>query len=160
MKKPLKKDIYKELKYGKKELTIVSVIVTVLSVALLAGGIALIVLGALNPDGAWQIVWRVLLGVVMLVLGGVLLGVGLTMFAVTRSMLNFNEGNVADGNRAVGTLNVRKCEKCGTKLSDDASFCKHCGEPVELSVCESCGKPIHKDAKFCEECGKGVDKTN
>ena len=158
MKKPLKKDIYKEMKYGKKELTIVSIVVLVLSIAIFAGGVTLVVLGALNPNGAWQIIWRVLLGAILLIIGGVLFGVGVTMFAVTRSMLNFDSGNVADGNRAIGTINVRKCEKCGKKLSDDASFCSDCGEPVELSVCESCGKPIPQDAKFCEDCGKGVKK--
>lgn len=158
MKKPLQKDIYREMKLGKRELTITSIIVIILSIALLAGGITLIVLGAINPDGAWQIVWRILVGILLLALGGILVGVGITMFAVTRSMLDIDEGNVADGNRAIGTVNVLKCEKCGTKLDDKAKFCKNCGEAVELNVCEVCGTPIAKDSRFCEECGKGVEK--
>lgn len=160
MKKPLQKDIYREMKIGKKELTIVSVIVMIVSIALIAGGIVFAVLGAINNVGAWQIIWRVLVGVVMFIIGAILLGVGITMFAVTRSMLNINEGNVADGNRAIGTVNVLKCEKCGTKLDDNAKFCKNCGEPVELSVCEICGAPISKDSKYCQECGKGVEKKD
>ena len=114
----------------------------------------------MNPNGVFEIVWRVILGVVLFILGGIAFSVGITMFAITRSMINVDEGNVADGNRAVGTVNVLKCEKCGTKLSDDAKFCKNCGEPVELSVCESCGTPIAKDAKFCEECGKELEKKD
>ena len=160
MKKPLQKDIYREAKYGKKELTIASVVILLLSIALLVVGIFMIVKGALNPNGAWQIIWRVLLGVVSLVIGGILLGVGITMFAVTRSMINVEQGNVSDvENRAIGTINVLKCEKCGSKLSDDAKFCKECGEPVELNVCEQCGKPISKNSKYCEECGKGVKEN-
>ena len=157
MKKPLKKDLYREMKYGKRELTIISVVVLIFSVALLGVGLFMIIRGALNPNGAWQIIWRILLGVASMIIGGVLLGVGITMFAVTRSMINIEDGNVSDvGNRAKGTVNVLKCEKCGTKLSKDAKFCKACGEPVELAMCETCGKPIPKDAKFCEECGKGA----
>jgi hypothetical protein len=155
--KPLKKDIYREMKLGKKELTIVSIVVMIVSLALLGGGIALVVLGVLNPNGAFEIIWRVLLGIILFILGGIIFSVGVTMFAITRSMINIDEGNVADGNRAVGTVNVLKCSKCGIKLSDDAKFCSSCGEPVELSVCESCGVPIAKDAKFCKECGKGVE---
>jgi len=161
MKKPLQKDIYREMKYGKKELTIASVSILILSLALVAVGVFMIIRGALNPNGAWQIIWRVLLGVVSMVIGGILLGVGITMFAVTRSMINVAKGNVSDmDNRAMETVNVLKCEKCGLKLSYDAKFCKECGEPVELDVCEQCGKPILKGTKFCEECGKGVKKTN
>ena len=156
--KPLKKDIYKEMKYGKKELTITSIVVLVLSLAILAGGVALVVLGAINNEGVWQIVWRILVGAVLVVLGGVMTGVGVTMFAVTRSMLNIDEGNVADGNRAIGTVNVNKCDKCGTKLADNAKFCKKCGEAVEENVCSNCGKQISKGSQFCEECGKGVEE--
>ncbi len=157
MKKPLQKDIYREMKFGKKQLTITSIVVLVLSVALLAVGVFVVVRGALNPNGAWQIIWRVLLGVISLLIGGVLLGVGITMFAVTRSMINVEQGSVSDiGSRAIGAENVNKCEKCKTVLSDDAKFCKACGEPVELEMCERCGKPILKGSKYCEECEKGV----
>lgn len=152
--KPLKKDIYQEMKYGKRELTITSIIVMILSVVMLAGGIVSIVFGAINPNGAWQIIWRVLLGVILVIFGCIALGIGITMFAVTRSMINTDEGNVADGNRAIGTINVRKCDKCGTKLNDDAKFCSKCGNLIEIKKCAKCGKEMKADAKFCEYCGK------
>lgn len=156
--KPLKKDIYQEMKYGKRELTIISIVVMILSIAMLAGGIVSIVFGAINPNGAWQIIWRVLLGVVLVILGGIFFGIGLTMFAVTRSMINTDEGNVADGNRAKGTLNVRKCDKCGQKLNDDAKFCSKCGKSVESKKCTNCGKEMNGDSQFCEYCGKSEAK--
>ncbi len=151
MKKPLQKDIYREMKLGKKELTITSIVILLVSITIMGAGVFLIIRGALSPNGAWQIIWRVMLGVISIILGGILLGVGITMFAVTRSMINVDQeiGNIAKGTNFT-------CEKCGTKLSNDAKFCKECGEPVELTMCETCGKPIPKDAKFCKECGKGV----
>lgn len=157
MKNLLPKDIYQEKRYGKKELLSTSIIVLVVALAILAGGIALIVLGAINPNGAWQIIWRVIVGVVLVLLGGVVLSVSITMFAITKSMIDNKDGNVSDvGNSAKGTINIVKCEKCGAKLSPDAQFCKECGESLELSKCEKCGKEVQKGAKFCEACGKGV----
>ena len=157
MKKPLQEKIYQEKRYGKKELTTTSIFTLVLAALFLAGGITLIVFGAMNPNGAWQIIWRVIVGVVLLIPAGILLNIGLTMLFVSRSMLDNQDGNVSDvGNSAMGTINITKCEKCGTKLSPNAKFCKSCGEKVEQEKCETCGKPIQKGAKFCEECGKGV----
>lgn len=154
MKKPLQKDIYREMKYGKKELTIVSIVLMVLSLALAVGGVLLVIFGAIKQIEAWQIIWRVILGVVMFIVGGIFLGIGITMFAVTRSMINTNEGNVADGNRAMGTLNVNKCPKCGAKLADDAKFCKNCGAEIEQHKCPNCGAEMSDNSKFCEKCGK------
>ncbi len=159
--KQLQQNIYKEKRYGKKELIATSVIVLIIALGIMAGGIALIVLGAINPDGAWQIIWRVLVGIVLVLLGVIVLSVSITMFAITRSMINNKDGNVSDvGNSAIGTININKCEKCGTKLSFDAKFCKECGEPLEHAVCENCGKQIQKGEKFCEACGKGVKNKN
>jgi len=128
----MKKDLYREMRYGKKELTITSIVVLILSIAIVGAGIYLIVRGALNPNGAWQIIWRVLLGVVSVLLGILLISVGFTMFSVSRSMINVEEGNVSDvGNRAKGTVNIHKCEKCGRKLSTDAKFCEECASELE-----------------------------
>ncbi len=128
----MKKDLYREMKYGKKELTAISVILLIISVAVFGAGIYLIIRGALNPNGAWQIIWRVLLGGASVAIGGVLLGVSITMFSVSRSMINVEQGNVSDvGNRAIGTANVNKCEKCGRKLSEDEKLCEECKKGAE-----------------------------
>lgn len=47
------------------------------------------------------------------------------------------------------------CSKCGAPLTENAKFCKECGEKVAPSgmiVCPSCEKTVVK-GKFCPECG-------
>lgn len=91
VKKTVQKDIYREMKLGKKELTITSIVVLIVSVAIMGAGVFLIIRGVLNPNGAWQIIWRILLGIISILVGGILLGIGITMFAVTRSMLSVEQ---------------------------------------------------------------------
>ena len=114
MKKPIQKDIYREMKYGKKELTIVSIIMILVSVAIMGAGIFLIVRGALNPNGAWQIIWRILLGVVSIILGGIMLGVGLTMFAVTTTTIRILEQRTAQSLCLISIIYSRKRTRVAT----------------------------------------------
>ena len=152
-----RENMYQELRYGKKALMIVGILVTVLSLAGLAGGVLLIVFGSMNPNGAWEIIWRIVLGSIIVIFGAIFFSIGITMLAITRSMINTIGGSVADGNRAIGTINITKCPKCGEKLSDDSNFCKKCGEKIGIEICPNCGLPLPKDSKFCEHCGKEIN---
>ena len=150
-----RKNIYQEMRYGKKALTIVGFVVMILSLIAFAGGVLLVVFGSMNDGGAWEIIWRVVLGAILIIFGAIFFGVGFTMLAVTRSMVDVEEGNVSDmGNRAKGTVNITKCPKCGTKLDENAKFCKKCGANLEGKVCPNCGQVAPLDADFCENCGK------
>ena len=153
-----KRDMYQEIRYGKKALIAVGIIVMVLSLAGVAGGIWLIVKGAMNPGGAWEIIWRIAIGAIIAICGAIFFSIGITMLAITRSMMPAGEGSVADGNKSIGTANVKLCSKCGTKLGEDEKFCKKCGEKVDNCHCENCGEEISKDSDFCPKCGKEIKK--
>ncbi len=54
------------------------------------------------------------------------------------------------------------CEKCGTKLPDDARFCQVCGTQLapmpaaQPLFCENCGFSLEPGSTFCPNCGKPV----
>lgn len=52
---------------------------------------------------------------------------------------------------------MRKCEKCGAELAEDAVFCHECGaRAARTAVCAKCGKELRAGAKFCDGCGTPV----
>jgi len=46
------------------------------------------------------------------------------------------------------------CNDCGSGLSENAKFCRHCGK--RTSACARCGTALFADSTFCEECGAAV----
>ncbi len=57
---------------------------------------------------------------------------------------------------------VTRCEKCGSEIPTNISFCSSCGAPVppkaapinpNLIRCTGCGQMISKNLKFCTVCG-------
>ena len=61
------------------------------------------------------------------------------------------------------------CKNCGTKINDNASFCKVCGNRVkaaplrqnnmeqQMKYCIRCGKQIKVGVRFCNYCGYSFD---
>lgn len=55
---------------------------------------------------------------------------------------------------------VRHCEKCGSNVALNSSFCPECGNAMpkaengeELEKCVSCGSFVPKSLRFCTNCG-------
>jgi ribosomal protein L37E len=50
-----------------------------------------------------------------------------------------------------------KCEECGKKVSDKATFCPHCGCPVIVKeptiICQECGTEYLRKNEKCPNCG-------
>lgn len=140
---------------GRTQLMIVSIIVFLLSVAMFIGGIVLVVKGCL-AHGAINIIWRVILGALLILLGGTFVSVAVMMFFTSISMVKNGQGNVADAtNTAVGTVGVAKCEKCGTQLDEKDEFCPKCGKKSAQYVnCAKCGAVNNADAEYCTKCGE------
>lgn len=103
----------------------------VISVLLLVFGIILTVNGANKLPETWGIV-KLAIGVVMIIvsipfgLGGIRgIWIGLYMTATKGSI---KEGNIA---KEGGTINMIKCDKCGTEIKDGETACSNCGKPFE-----------------------------
>lgn len=47
-----------------------------------------------------------------------------------------------------------KCSECGRDVSDKASACPHCGNPLTPKIfCEDCGNEVSPNDKVCPKCG-------
>ena len=53
---------------------------------------------------------------------------------------------------------VLHCTQCGAELSENAKFCKACGEAVPQAPmgCPECKAPLSPGSRFCAECGADV----
>ena len=56
-----------------------------------------------------------------------------------------------------------KCSECGKDVSDKASSCPNCGNPIIVPkkdrVCEKCGGLVSDTAETCVHCGAELDKS-
>lgn len=157
MNKNVDRNAYREAHYGKKQLIIVSSIILIVGLIALIGGIALFVRGV-TISGVFSKIWRIVLAVVLVFLGGVLSYASIMALFTSMGMLKNDSMNVKDGNRAKGTLNVLKCDKCGYEVEEGAEFCKNCGESLADYVECECGTRNPKDAEHCSHCGKSLKK--
>ena len=46
----------------------------------------------------------------------------------------------------------RICPHCSKPITEDATFCKHCGKPASL-LCPACGQPVKEGSVYCLKCG-------
>lgn len=154
--KNIQKDVYHEANYSRGTLLTVSIVLLLLALGALIGGIILFVSGVTS---------KVILSIILKVIFGVLLsagGIALGVFAVIMlftaiSMIKNKYGSVKDGNRAIGTVNVVKCDKCGEELPDNAEFCSKCGTQVNGTKKCACGTENKMDAEFCIKCGEKLN---
>lgn len=157
MNKNVDKNAYKEVQYGKKQLVIVSALILIVGLLALVGGIVLLVKG-ITVSGVFSKVWRIILAVVLIFFGGVFSYASIMALFTSMGMLKNNSMNVKDGNRAKGTLNVLKCDKCGYEVEEGAEFCKNCGASLKDYIECECGTRNPNDAEHCSKCGKALKK--
>lgn len=155
--KNIDKNIYHEAQYGKKHLTAFSIVVFVLSLCAFAGGLAMIIVGA-TSGVTGKIIWMSIVGGLLVILGIVFGIFSSIMFFTSMAMIKNKYGSVKDGNRAMGTVNVVKCDKCGEELPDNATFCSKCGKGIEGVITCECGMANKSDAEYCIGCGKKLKK--
>ncbi len=115
---------YKDVYHGKKDLNILSIIILVLSLAVMAVGIILIVVGAKNTGKIATII-EIIFGSLLSIAGLIGLIASVIMLIISNSM-KVDKGSVKEGNIAnIGTVNAKMCDICGTEL-DDSGVCPNC----------------------------------
>lgn len=157
--KEINREVQPSFNKGKTHLMIFAIVLCIISLAMLVGGVVLIVNGCL-ADGVFSIVWRVILGALLVIFGGIFGWVSFMMIATSLHMIKAGQGSVADKiNTAVGTVGVIKCDKCGAQMDEKDEFCPKCGKNSSKYVnCDKCGAINPKDNEFCTKCGKEISK--
>lgn len=153
MNKNIDKNAYQKPKTGKHQLTIVSLVILILSLCTLILGVVLIVRGIIVAGIASKI-WRIVLGGLLALLGVIFSYASFMALFTSFAMLKNDSMNVKDGNSAIGTLNVLKCDRCGYEVQQGANHCNHCGASLEDFIECECGTRNPKDAEHCSNCGK------
>ena len=106
----------------------ISVFMIIIAILLVKFGIILTISGAGAITQASGII-KLVFGVLMIVLSIPCAIFGIRFiwvgFALTATQGSIKMGNIAkDG----GTVNMRKCDKCGTELKDGENVCSNCGK--------------------------------
>lgn len=154
--KKLDKNAYSENRHDKSHLMILGLIIFIISLAMLIGGVALIIRGVIIAKVS-AIIWRAIVGGVLSLLGLTFAWVAIMVMVTAATMIKVKDGNVSDvGNSAVGTVNINKCPNCGTKLDEDAEFCTNCGAQIDGYIKCECGCKNSLDANNCKKCGKAL----
>ena len=99
----------------------------VLGLLALVGGIVLLVKGIGTISETAGIV-KTVFGAILLLFsfGAVPFGIKWTWVGLA---LNATQGNLKEDNIAMaGTVNMKKCDKCGTELKDGETKCSNCGK--------------------------------
>ncbi len=103
----------------------------VTSILLLIFGIILIIKGVGNLSETAGIV-RLVVGILMIIFS-IPCGISGVRFTWVGFALTATEGSIKMGNIAKdgGTVNMKKCDKCGTEIKDGEIVCSNCGKPFE-----------------------------
>ena len=107
------------------------IILVIVSILLASFGAFLTVKGAVDLSGVSGIV-KLVFGILMILaffpalFGGIrFIWVGCSLIA---TMGSIKQGNIA---KEGGTVNMKKCDKCGTELKDGQTECPECGKKFE-----------------------------
>ena len=106
-------------------------IICAVSILLMVFGIILTVGGAKNLSSTIGIV-KLVIGIIMTLASVPVLVTGIHYVwigcAMTATKGSIKMGNIAKEN---GTINMKKCDKCGTELKDGETECLNCGKKFE-----------------------------
>lgn len=110
----------------------VGIALIILSILSAVFGIILIVSGSSNLGVASGII-KLVFGIILVLLTFALCPAGIKCVWVG-SALKATQGSIKQSNIAKegGTVNMKKCDKCGTEIKDGETVCSNCGKPYKL----------------------------
>ena len=112
-------------------LVILGILAIIAAVLFAVFGVLLLVRGISNvaAEGTLTVgIIKIVVGAIMCLLFLPTVGFGIYALAITLAM-KATKGSIKMGNIAKegGTVNMRKCDKCGTELKDGETVCSNCG---------------------------------
>ena len=115
----------------KKLLIGLGIVMAVLAIISLVFGILLIVQGA-NALGENGAAIKLALGIMLVIVFFPLVAFGIKCVWVGLALVA-TKGSIKEGNIAKqgGTVNMKKCDKCGTEIKDGETVCSNCGKPYQ-----------------------------
>lgn len=123
-----------KIKQNKGLLMGLGIVCLVLSIGFLIGGVALLVGGikGISDTASAGNILKIVFGAIMALLGIPTLIFGIQATWVAGS-LKATEGSIKEGNIAKegGTVNMIKCDKCGTERKPEDTQCSECGKVFE-----------------------------
>lgn len=135
----------------------ISAALIILGLGVLALSIFMVVNGVMNVSsgGAGRIV-EIVFGIILAIASVLGLAVGIYLAVIGRAIVA-THGSIAEDNLGKGTVNMNKCNNCGTEIQGNEQFCPNCGKSVlDKQICLSCGCTNTADAKVCTNCGKDL----
>ena len=115
----------------KRALIILGIVIIALSVLSLVFGIVLTVSGAKDLSETINII-KLVFGI-LLILVSIPFGWASIKYIWVGAYLTATKGSIKEGNIAKegGTVNMKKCDKCGTEIKDGETVCSNCGKAIE-----------------------------
>ena len=97
-------------------------------------------------------------GILLVLLGLFLVPLGLYMLFIGASV-KATKGSLKEDNIAInGTVNMKKCKKCGHEVSENDLFCPKCGASLlDKKVCPKCGATNMSENIKCSSCGADLN---
>lgn len=145
-----------KIEKGKRSVITIGVCALILALASIVGAVFVILDGVksvaiqANVSNIFELVGGAILVVVAFLLiycGIYFVWVGATLKAI--------DGSVAEANLSKGTVNMKKCSKCGSEVGEGDEVCANCGCSLkETKKCPKCDAEVKADAKHCTKCGE------
>lgn len=115
-------------------LVALGVVAIVLGIGLLVGGIILLVSGIKGVIDASSIgqILKIVFGIIMILLSVPVVWFGIKSTWVSSAVVA-TQGSIKEGNIAKegGTINMVKCQNCGTEVIDGETVCRECGREIK-----------------------------
>ena len=109
----------------------ISIATIVIGIAAIVVGIILLIAG-IPAISSLSGILKVVGGAILILLGLVAIPLGIR-WAWVGLALNATKGSIKQGNIAKegGTVNMKKCDKCGTERKEGEEVCSNCGKKFE-----------------------------
>ena len=119
------------IKKQKNMLICLAIVLLLLGVGCAVFGVLMLIKGIANAGDVTGIL-RIIFASLLLILFIMLTLIGIRWLWVGTA-LKATEGSIKEGNIAKegGTMNMKKCDKCGTELKDGETVCSNCGKKFE-----------------------------